>query len=110
MKEFIETFEELLQRDKISRNKLSKELAISTSTIQSWYNGSEPSLDKAKKIADYFNVSIDTLVGKNCDISHKEMKIIEHYRKLDDNTKLAIDTLLKINSNDEGKSLTSKIG
>lgn len=110
MKEFIETFEKLLQRDKISRNKLSKELAISASTIQSWYNGSEPSLDKAKKIADYFNVSIDTLVGKNCDISHKEMKIIEQYRRLDDNTKLAIDTLLKLNYTDEGKSLTSKIG
>ncbi len=110
MKEFIEKFDELLQKNKISRNKLSKELAISTSTIQSWYNGSEPSLDKAKKIADYFNVSLDTLVGKKSNISHKEMKIIEHYRKIDENTKLAIDTLLKLNSNDEGKSLISKIG
>lgn len=110
MKEFIVSFDNLLKINGITRNKLSKELNISTSTIQSWYNGSEPSLDKVKKISDYFNISIDSLVGKKFLYTYKETKLIEAYRKLDDNTKIAIDTLLKINQTENLKSLTSKIG
>lgn len=44
-------------------NKLGLELGFSKSSIANWDTNS-PSVDKVKKVADYFNVSIDYLVGR----------------------------------------------
>ena len=44
--------------------KLLKELNLSTSKGTAWKNGSIPNGDVLAKIADYFNVSTDYLLGK----------------------------------------------
>lgn len=57
-------FVELLQRNGVSTYQVSKATGIAQSVFSSWKNGvSKPKADKMKKIADYFGVSVDYLLG-----------------------------------------------
>lgn len=56
-------FEELLQKHGVSTYKVAKETGIAQSVFSSWKNGiSTPKQDKMRKIADYFNVSVEYLM------------------------------------------------
>ena len=58
-------FEELLRTNGITAYKVAKDTGISTATMTDWKKGrSTPKADKLQKIADYFGVSLDYLVGK----------------------------------------------
>ena len=54
---------ELCEQNHISINKLENELGFSNYSIGKWRNDVSPTIDKIAKIANYFNVSIDYLVG-----------------------------------------------
>ena len=57
-------FEELLKMNKTTVYRVSKATGISGSTFTDWKNGrSYPKSDKLRKIADYFEVSLDVLLG-----------------------------------------------
>lgn len=59
-------FVELLQRNGVSPYQVSKATGIAQSVFSSWKNGiSKPKADKLKKIADYFGVSTDYLLGRD---------------------------------------------
>lgn len=59
-------FENLMADHGVTAYKVSKETGIATSTLSDWKNGrSTPKQDKLQKIADYFNVSLDYLVGNS---------------------------------------------
>ena len=45
-------------------NPVAKELGISSGILTKWKNGSLPSTDALLKISEYFNVSIDYLLGR----------------------------------------------
>ena len=45
-------------------NPVAKELGISSGTITKWKNGSLPNSSALRKLADYFDVSVDYLLGK----------------------------------------------
>ena len=67
---------ELMIDKNISLYELSKITDISYSDIESWKQGNDlPSMKDLMKLADYFDVSIDYLVGRN------EAKMVEQYRK-----------------------------
>ena len=52
----------------VSNNRLGKELGISPEAIRSWRTGTKvPTVDKLLKLADYFGVSLDSLMGKHLD-------------------------------------------
>lgn len=54
----------LLQEKNISAHKLEIECGLANASIQSWRNGrSKPSTTSLKKIATYFNVSLDFLLN-----------------------------------------------
>ena len=58
-------FEQLLQKYGVSTYKVSKDTGIAQSVFSAWKNGiSTPKQDKIQKIADYFNVSVDYLLGR----------------------------------------------
>lgn len=60
-----EIFETLLKERNVTAYRVAKETGIATATLSDWKNGrSKPKQDKLKKIADYFGVSLDYLVGK----------------------------------------------
>lgn len=61
-----ERFLQLLEENGITAYKVSKDTGIATSTLSDWKNGrSVPKQDKLSKIAEYFNVSIDWLLGNS---------------------------------------------
>ena len=43
--------------------KLERETGISNGTISRW-STSSPTVDKLRKVADYFGVSVDSLIGR----------------------------------------------
>lgn len=53
----------LCDKHEVSPTKLGLELGFSKDTINSWKTKS-PSADKLQKVADYFNVSTDYLLGR----------------------------------------------
>lgn len=64
-----EVFEKLLKEKGISAYKLAQEINVHRSTFTDWkYGKSEPKGKKLRKIADYFEVSVDYLLtGKEKD-------------------------------------------
>lgn len=54
---------ELCAENNITINKLESELGMSQYSIGRWKNSTCPTIDKISKIAEYFHVSIDYLVG-----------------------------------------------
>ena len=53
----------LCQERGITVAELERELGFSNSTIRKWGNNTSPSIDKVIKVANYFNVSVDYLLG-----------------------------------------------
>lgn len=54
--------EKYLKADEITLNEFSKRVSISPSTIHGWLNGVPPKkLSDLKKVADYFNITLDEL-------------------------------------------------
>lgn len=64
---FWERFNELCTEHQTKPNPVAKELGISSGIITKWKNGSLPNSDTLLKIADYFNVSVDYLLGRTED-------------------------------------------
>lgn len=57
-----EIFSKLLQENGVTPYKVSKETGVSQSTLSDWKRGvSTPKIDKLKRIADYFEVSVEYL-------------------------------------------------
>lgn len=53
----------------ISQNKLAEKLNISRTTYQSYENGrNEPNISTLIKMADFFGVSVDSLIGHDANI------------------------------------------
>lgn len=63
-----EIFEKLLEKYGVTAYRVSKETGITTATLTSWKQGKYvPKQDKLQLIADYFNVTIDYLMGTEKD-------------------------------------------
>jgi transcriptional regulator with XRE-family HTH domain len=54
---------ELCAENNITISRLESELGVGQYTIARWKNTTCPTIDKISKVANYFNVSIDYLVG-----------------------------------------------
>lgn len=55
---------ELCLEKGISVNKLESDLGVGLSSIQKWKSTHSPSVDKIIKVATYFDVSVDYLLGR----------------------------------------------
>ena len=65
MKVFAERLKELRTERKVSQAKLAKELGVSFSVVCYWETDrSEPTAVNIVKLADYFGVSADYLLGR----------------------------------------------
>lgn len=65
---FSERLKELRSSKGLTMQQLGKEIGSTKGTISNLENGNKkPSLDMLIKLADYFNISIDYLVGRTDD-------------------------------------------
>ena len=66
---FWNIFYVLCEQRKTKPLSVVKELNIASGSITKWKNGSMPKLDALLKIANYFDVSLDYLVGRDNNIA-----------------------------------------
>ena len=78
---------ELRQQKGITQKELSKHLGIAQNTLSYWENGRiDIDTESLCKIADYFNVSVDYLIGDSTsntlpkNLSVKELDLLRYFR------------------------------
>lgn len=87
---------ELRELKGMTQLKMAAELNLTKSTYNFWENGKvEIDFKNLIRLADYFNVSIDYLLGRDyvnklASLSEDENRLIENYRNCDDKNKAAI--------------------
>ena len=97
----------------ISQQRLGEAVNISQQSINQYENQNvEPDIANLTKLADYFNTSIDYLVGRTdirrkiekteaFDLNDREAAVIEHYRILSEKQKACIDLMLQTLAEDQ---------
>lgn len=60
---FAERLTELMQTNGITKYRISRDIGCSASTITNWLNGTMPTADKIQQLAEYFDVTVDYLLG-----------------------------------------------
>lgn len=87
--EFSEKLKELLQGAEMSQRKLAEKIGVSSALMSYYMKGEKsPTMSTIIKIADFFNISMDELVGRkitNSDtglLLDEEKKLIQSFRKL----------------------------
>ena len=55
---------DLMQSRGISSYTLAKEVGVHVSTVTNWKDGSNPTIEHVKKVADYFGVTVDELLSE----------------------------------------------
>ncbi|WP_312814371.1 helix-turn-helix transcriptional regulator [Sedimentibacter sp.] len=76
----------LREERKLSQQKLADEFDIAQSQIQNYETGGyQPNIETLHKYADYFDVSVDFLLGRT-DIRHKPKAVKEYDLSSDEQT------------------------
>lgn len=71
-----EIFAQLLEERNVTPYQVSKATGVAQSSLSDWKTGkSKPKIDKMKKIAEYFNVSVEYLLGEKKSPAETENKI-----------------------------------
>ena len=89
---FSQKLKELRIRDNLSQAKFAREIGFSQSAIASWENETrEPGINALIKIAQYFNTSVDYLIGfpiktkqteKPAPLPQDEQELLQIYQSL----------------------------
>lgn len=94
---------ELCDLHEITPERLAGNLGISVSSIRKW-KSSMPSVDKVKAVAEYFDVSIDYLVGLTKEYEAEDpfskfsvdaLRIAKRWNDLDSNGKYTVEAVLQ---------------
>lgn len=92
---FATRLRKLIEENNISKNQLSEEIGVSRQAISQYCDGSTiPNADKLLKIAEFFNVSLDYLVGRTENFTtDNELRFVCDYTGLNEE---AIQKLQKL--------------
>lgn len=83
-----EIFEKLMADKGVTPYRVFKETGVSQSSLSDWKRGrSVPKIDKLKKIAKYFDVTVEYLMGENIEVK-KETPILTKKDERDISKKL----------------------
>lgn len=77
-----EIIKQLCQRRDISVSKLEEELGFGQNTIYQWKKRT-PSVERVQKVADYFNVTTDYLLGRSNQKNFHDIKDSEGFTEKD---------------------------
>lgn len=86
---FYENLKKLCSQKGITVTVLCNELGFSSGNMSRWKNGAAPGSRSIAKIADYFNISVDYLLGTEKekpslapDLTDEEKTLLELYRSI----------------------------
>ena len=91
----------------ISQQQLANVIGVSQQSINKYENHDvEPDISTLIAIADYFDTSVDYLIGRfdkqellKSELTIKESTLLKGYRKLDGKEKICVDTLIDTYNN-----------
>lgn len=120
-KDGVSVFAQRLKQLRIEKNLLQKDLAhmldISTSAYGFYEQGKrQPDLDTLCKLANFFDVTIDYLLGRSAiysapteiaDISDDETQLLVRYRKMHEKQKDTLQKVAEIIVPDEENNVTA---
>ena len=99
---------DLRKRNGLSQKELSLIINVAQNTISQWEQGKrDPDTATLKKLADYFKVSTDYLLGReediknSYDISQEDIDLLERMKKLPEDKRKAMELLLGFAENVE---------
>ena len=109
--EFWNVFLNLCNRIDKSANAVAKEIGIPSGSVTAWKNGTIPQTKTLNKISEYFNVTVEYLLGKEkspagAELSEKHKRLINAYDGAEPLVQSTVDKLLGI---DEREMITLKI-
>lgn len=103
---FWKRYYELCNRKGRSPNAVASELGFSNATCTKWKNGSEPSSKSVARIAEYFNVSTDYLLGnepnENTFVSDDDIKFAFEL-ELTENEKRILEIFKRLSESQQGQ-------
>lgn len=104
--EFVKTFNDLLDENGLNRKQFAEKSGIPYTTVMGWTNlGRLPDYMALIKIADYFQCSVDFLVGRQDEIDYNyayvtcnpaEQALLKKFRNLNHEKKELVVKLVKI--------------
>lgn len=122
--DFKQRLNDLMVENELNYHLLAKNTGIPVTTLSNYINrGSLPSIIQLSILADYFEVSVDYLIGREDDFgikkaegavappaySKEEQKIIEDYRRLNFmSKKLVLQTLATLQPSASSEELQKK--
>jgi transcriptional regulator with XRE-family HTH domain len=62
--QFIQIIESELKKNEVTAKKMLADLGLAPNSMSHWRKGNVPSIEKIMQIADYFDVTVDFLIGK----------------------------------------------
>ena len=75
---FYDNFSSLCEKNGISKSKVIEEIGLSTGNLPKWRKGGIPKAEILTKIADYFNISIDELLGNEKTLTDEDKEMQEY--------------------------------
>lgn len=87
---FWDYFIEQCEKNHKKPSQVVAEIEIPVGSITAWKRGTEPNTKALKRIADYFCVTTDYLLGRAAadpDLPEDEKKLLRNYRKADERGK-----------------------
>ena len=96
---------ELRKRDNLTQRQLAKIVGYEQTIISMWENGTrEPGNETLIKMADYFNVTVDFLLGRDFE-EKKEPEILQVQEELSEEQIECIELIKQLNERDVLKLL-----
>lgn len=62
---FYEHFKKIISEKGVTRNKINTDTKIKSSHLVDWKNGAEPQIGSLIELAEYLDISIDFLLGRD---------------------------------------------
>ena len=96
--EIIVNLDVMMARRKISAGELAEAIGVSQQSVNKYENHNiEPDIETLVRIADYFAVSVDAVIGHAEDdgeLTESERLLLQKYRRLTPKRRAAVDALL----------------
>lgn len=102
MTDFIPILESLINQKNITQKQLLLDLELSANVFTKWRNGNIPSTEVVCKLADYFGVTTDFILGRKSELSATEIELIHSFRKLSPDCQRIINVNIKMLSELKG--------
>lgn len=101
---FYENFDALCTKSGKSKSEVTEAIGLTAKSCTGWKNGAVPRNGTLKKIADYFGITVEELMGTKKEpageggLTEDMKEILEYAQKIGPEERKAFITLLKSNS------------